>query len=86
MNHLTAQVTSLQKEVAQLKDQVKALTAESSQMQQILSSKRGTITTIETQSGSITGTILVAGTDAVEIQEQNGNIVLIPYKSIESVI
>ena len=53
--------------------------------QAFFAGKIGQTLTVHTGGGDVTGTVVLAGVDFVEIIENTGNIVMIPYTSIESV-
>jgi ribosome maturation factor RimP len=42
--------------------------------------------TVVTPAGSITGTVIAVGTDAVELREANNDVVIIPYHQITAVV
>jgi hypothetical protein len=52
----------------------------------VLLSRTGTTLTIETDAGTITGTLTEVGTDYVAIQEPTGALVLIPITEINSFV
>jgi hypothetical protein len=53
--------------------------------QTFFAGKVGQTLTVHTGGGDVTGTVVLAGVDFVEIVENTGNIVMIPYTSIVSV-
>lgn len=50
-----------------------------------LESKLGQTVTISTPGGSVSGTVVLVGSDAVEIRENTGDIVIIPFSKITAV-
>lgn len=55
------------------------------QMQATLTALEGQSVTLSTPGGSVTGTVTLVGTDAVELREANGDIVIIPFSKITTV-
>ncbi|RUT29658.1 hypothetical protein EJP77_14935 [Paenibacillus zeisoli] len=51
-------------------------------LQEVLQEKIGQTVTISTASATVEGILLTAGTDALEIRESTGDLVLIPYSRI----
>lgn len=45
----------------------------------------GEVVTVATTFGTVTGTVLTAGTDAAEILTAEGDILIIPYRSVETI-
>ncbi len=92
IHHLQEQVEKLQKQVATLHAQLQGveiqlasgLTANPA-LQSLFTSLEGKTVTVTTPAGILSGTVLVVGTNAVELQESNGDIVIIPYSKVSSV-
>ncbi|WP_139074758.1 hypothetical protein [Paenibacillus elgii] len=72
------QISSLQAEVA-------GLTAPSRAVRTLLQGRVGTTVSIESNAGSISGTLTAVGDDFAQIQEPTGDIDLIPLANINSV-
>ncbi|XOK63755.1 hypothetical protein ACJ7K1_11805 [Paenibacillus elgii] len=72
------QISSLQAEVA-------SLTAPSRAVRTLLQGRVGTTVSIESNAGSISGTLTAVGDDFAQIQEPTGDIVLIPLANVNSV-
>jgi prefoldin subunit 5 len=79
------QVNLLNTRVNALAAEVSALTAPIQSVRALLQARIGTTATIETDAGSISGTVLAVGIDFVQILEPTGDIVLIPLSSITTI-
>lgn len=81
---LEAQIRRITLRVNNLQEQVDSLTAPRRSLVNQLRGRLNTRITIQTQAGSVFGTIIFIGTDFVQIQEPNGSIVLIPLSRVLS--
>ncbi len=54
-------------------------------LQAYFGARAGTSVTVTTAAGSLTGTVTAVGTNAVELTESSGDILVIPYSKIQSV-
>lgn len=79
VNGLSAQVSSLQ-------EQVGSLTSNQPGTVQFLASKLNSKVTIETPAGTLFGTLLLIGEDFIQLREADGSIVLLPLRSVLSVL
>ncbi|MNN46497.1 hypothetical protein D3C81_1608790 [compost metagenome] len=52
----------------------------------LLQSRVGTVVTLLTDAGAVTGTLLPLGTDVAQLLEESGDIVLVPFAQINGVI
>jgi hypothetical protein len=52
---------------------------------ELLESLVNTVVSIETDAGTVSGLLLLVGTDVIELREASGDIVLIPIASINAV-
>ncbi|WP_442603219.1 hypothetical protein [Paenibacillus sp. KN14-4R] len=76
----------MKREIAQINGQLNTLLAPSKAVQSLFESRYGTSTTITTGGGTVSGTVIATGTDFVQILEPTGDIVIIPFANITSVI
>lgn len=79
------QVTQLNQQVSVLAAEVNAITGPTQGTRALLQARIGTTATIETNAGSISGTVLAVGIDFVQILEPTGDIVIIPISSITTI-
>lgn len=82
---LTERVDMLNARIEQLEAEVRSGIVVNPQLQQFLESKIGQYISISTSSVTVLGTVLAVGTDAVEIRETSGDIVIIPFSQISVV-
>ncbi|MDQ0060246.1 hypothetical protein [Paenibacillus harenae] len=85
-DQLQSQVIRLERQVNLLAAEVNALVGPTQSARALLQARTGTTATIETNAGSISGTIVAVGIDFVQILEPTGDIVLIPISSITAII
>jgi chromosome segregation ATPase len=92
IRRLSNETNQLQSQVSQLERQVNLITTELSTLvvpiqraRAILQARIGNITSIETDAGSISGTIVTVGIDYVHILEPTGDIILLPISSITAI-
>ncbi|KUO96282.1 hypothetical protein [Ferroacidibacillus organovorans] len=99
IRHLEHEVRELEQEnreierqLHELRERVKRLEAQISSgqpanpaLQALFTSKQGQVVTVSTASGTLTGTVTLVGTNAVELTESNGDILVIPYSKITGV-
>jgi len=52
----------------------------------LLQSRVNTVVTLLTDAGPVTGTLLSLGTDVAQLQEESGDILLIPFTQINGVV
>ncbi len=85
LHHQEEQLRALQREVRALKAELASGLPANPALQSYFTSRQGQTVTIATSGGSITGTVTVVGTNAVELIESTGDIVVIPYAKINAV-
>jgi uncharacterized protein YlxW (UPF0749 family) len=85
INQLQAQDANLQAQIASLQTQIDSGVTPNPALQSFLQSKQGQTVTVSTPAGNVTGVVILVGTDAVEIRESNGDIVIIPFSKITAV-
>lgn len=83
---LTKDLATLQAEVAALRTAIESGVIPNPALQTSFQAKLNHIVTVSTRDGNVTGTVTLVGTDAVELRETNGDIVLIPYSKITAVL
>lgn len=83
--HLEHQIHELQEQVRKLERQIASGQPDNPALQALFTSKEGQVVTVGTASATLTGTVTVVGTNAVELTESNGDILIIPYSQITSV-
>jgi hypothetical protein len=71
----TARITQLEAEVF----------GETAAVRQFFLDNQNSTVTVTTTFGTVTGTVLTVGEDAVEILQPNGDIVILPYTSVITV-
>ncbi|MWV43588.1 hypothetical protein GRF59_08060 [Paenibacillus sp. HJL G12] len=79
------QLESLYDLVEKLEDQLLTGLTENPELEAFLKLKIGMKVRIETAGTSLQGIILVVGTDAVELREANGDLLIIPFSHINAV-
>ncbi|TFE27185.1 DUF2642 domain-containing protein [Cohnella luojiensis] len=77
---------ALRNDVNVLQAEVSDLTEEEDALRSQLQARIGTIITINTDAGTITGTLTAVGEDFAQILEASGAIVLVRFESINSFI
>lgn len=82
IEELTAKAELLQYRLSQLESEVRSGLTVNPELQTFFESKIGRNISISTTSITVIGTVLAAGDDAVEIRENTGDIVVIPYNNI----
>lgn len=82
---INRRIESLVNTVNLLAAQVNTITAPTQGARALLQGRMGSVVSIETNAGSISGTIVEVGVDYVQILEPTGDIVLIPLRSITTV-
>ncbi|MCF8567630.1 hypothetical protein LLE49_23200 [Alicyclobacillus tolerans] len=82
---LQSAVSQLNTELAQLRVEVYSGVMPNPGLQASFQSKLDQTVTVSTPDGNITGVVIVVGTDAVELRETTGNIVIIPYSQVTAV-
>ncbi|KPV55242.1 hypothetical protein QJ48_34225 [Paenibacillus sp. A3] len=92
LNGLSGQVSALAArtepfaaQIADLQGEVESLYATSRAVRTVLQGRVGTTVSLDTNAGSISGTLTVVGDDFAQIQEPTGDIVLIPLANVNSV-
>jgi predicted RNase H-like nuclease (RuvC/YqgF family) len=85
ISKLQTQVANLQTQVANLQTELESDVTPNPALQSLLQSKQGQTVTVATPAGNVTGEVILVGTDAVQIQEPNGDIVNIPFAKITAV-
>lgn len=82
----------IERQLHELRERVKRLEAQISSgqppnpaLQALFASKQGQVVTVSTASGTLTGTVTLVGTNAVELTESSGDILVIPYSKITGV-
>ena len=85
VNELQTDLVALRVEVARLRTEVESGLTQNVVMQAYFQSQLNHTVTVSTPDGNITGVVVVVGTDAVELRETNGDIVIIPYSKITAV-
>lgn len=83
--HLEHQIEELRERVARLEAALAGGIPANPALQSLFTSKLGQVVTVSTASGTLTGTVTVAGTNAVELTESSGDILVIPYSQITGV-
>lgn len=83
--HLEHQIQVLQAQVRKLEQQIASGQPDNPALQSLFKSKQGQTVTVSTASGTLSGTVTLVGTNAVELTESNGDIVIIPYDKITAV-
>lgn len=78
-------ISALQQSVSSLETQIESGLTPNPQLQAQLTSLQGQPVTLTTPAGAVSGTVVLVGTDAVEIREANGDIVIVPYSKITTV-
>lgn len=84
-NQLQSRVSQLERQVNLLATEVSTLVAPTQRARAILESRIGAVASIETDAGSISGTIVTVGIDYVHILEPTSDIVLLPISSITAI-
>ncbi|WP_454190543.1 hypothetical protein [Paenibacillus sp. Marseille-Q7038] len=82
VEELTAKADVLQDRISQLEAEVRSGLTVNPELQTFFETKIGRNISISTTSITVIGTVLAAGIDAVEIRENTGDIVIIPYNNI----
>ncbi|ART75842.1 hypothetical protein B4U37_07275 [Sutcliffiella horikoshii] len=59
--------------------------AVSPEVREFFIENEGDTVTVATTFGTVTGTVITAGTDAAEILTPEGDILIIPYRSVETI-
>lgn len=85
VNLLQNAVSQLNAELAQLRIEVESGVTPNPALQASFQSKLNQTVTVSTPDGSVTGVVIVVGTDAVELREGSGDIVIIPYSKVTAV-
>lgn len=85
INQLQAQDANLQAQISNLQTEIESGLTPNPALQSLLQSKQGQTVTVSTPAGNVTGEIILVGTDAVEIRESNGDIVIIPFTKVTAV-
>ncbi|MCL6452139.1 MAG: hypothetical protein K6T78_00765 [Alicyclobacillus sp.] len=78
-------VATLQGEIAALRRVVESGLAPNPALQATFTARIGQTVTVTTPAGAVSGTVIAAGTDAVELREASGDVVVIPYAKITAV-
>lgn len=85
-------VASIQQNIASVEQSISTIQTEletgliaNPQMQAALTTLVGKTATLTTSGGSVTGTVILVGTNAVELREANGDIVIIPFSKITTI-
>ena len=85
-------VASIQQNIASVEQSISTIQTEletgliaNSQMEASLTALVGKTATFTTSGGSVTGTVILVGTNAVELREANGDIVIIPFSQITTI-
>ncbi len=78
--------TALRNDVNVLQAEVRELTEEEDALRSLLQARIGTIITINTDAGTITGILTAVGEDFAQVQETSGAIVLVRFESINSFV
>lgn len=78
------EILPLQQQMATIQQALESGLISNPALEAFVTSKLNQIVTVTTPSGAITGTVVVIGTDAVELREINGDLVVIPYSKITS--
>ncbi|MCI0184445.1 tektin family protein [Sulfoacidibacillus ferrooxidans] len=79
------QMRDLQKELRLMKNELASGLPANPVLQAYFTAYQHQVVTVTTGGGSITGTVTLVGTNAVEITESTGDIVVIPYGKIVSI-
>lgn len=82
---LGSQVSALNAQVSQQQTEVNALTGPIEETRNILQSRIGTVVTVDTGAGPVSGTLAAIGSDYAEIIEPSGDIVFVLLVNIEFV-
>ncbi|WDL95160.1 hypothetical protein [Alicyclobacillus sp. ALC3] len=82
---LQTEIAALQTEVATLRTEIESGIIPNPALQAYFESKLNQTVTVTTPDGNISGVVIVVGTDAVEIREAGGDIVIIPYSKVTAV-
>ncbi len=82
---LAAQTEPFATQISSLQAEVASLTAPSRAVRTLLQERVGTTVSIDSNAGSISGTLTTVGDDFVQIKESTGDIVLIPLVNVNSV-
>jgi len=86
LKRLRNRVNGLSTQVSSLQEQVDLLSTNQQGTVQFLTSKLNSKVTIETPAGTLFGTLVLIGEDFIQLREADGSIVLIPLRSILSVL
>ncbi|UOF90556.1 hypothetical protein LSG31_22315 [Fodinisporobacter ferrooxydans] len=83
---LTQTVYQLQQQVIGIQAEIVSGNPNNPVLQQFFQSRTGQTVTITTPAGTVTGTVLIAGTNAVELRETaTGDIIIVPYSKVVAV-
>jgi len=81
---LERQIEELRRRVARLEREVVSDLPPNPALEALFAGQIGQTVSVSTASGTLTGTVVVAGTNAVELRENTGDILIIPYSKITS--
>lgn len=82
VKHLAKSVRHLNARLDELESNLASGLFPNPALQEVLQEKIGQTITVSTASATVEGILLTAGTDALEIRESTGDLVLIPYSRI----
>ena len=83
--HLENEIHELQVAVDSLQEQISSGQPNNPTLQSLFNSKLGQVVTVTVGSSTLTGTVTVVGTNAVELTESSGDVLIIPYSHISAV-
>lgn len=79
------QILEISRRVARLSAEVATGQPANPALQTLFNSSIGTTVTVTVASGALTGTVTAVGTNAVELTETDGDILIIPYSRITGI-
>lgn len=82
---IEGQIVALEQQIRFIRQALESGLAANPALRSFFEQHKGSTVTVVTPSGSLTGTVQIAGINAVQLVEQNSDVVIVPYSKISAV-